>query len=40
MFDGLRYMSFSDVTSNVVKLLPFEGQDDCGDNSEIRESSE
>ena len=38
MFDGLRYMSFFDVTSNAVKLLSVEVQDDHGDYSEIRDS--
>ena len=40
MFDGLRHMTFFDVTSNAVKLLSVEVQDDCGDYSEMRDSSE
>ena len=40
MFDGLRYMSFSDVTSNAWKLLSVEVQDDYGDDSEIGDPSE
>ena len=39
-FDGLRYTSFFDVTSNAWKLLSFEMQDDYGDYNEIRDSSE
>ena len=40
MFDGLRYMSFFDCTSNAWKLLSVEVQDDYGDYSGIRDSSE
>ena len=39
-FDGLRLMGFFDVTSNAWKLLLVEVQDDYGDYSEIRDSSE
>ena len=40
MFDGLRYMSFCDVTSKAGKHLSLEVQNVCGDYSEIRDSSE
>ena len=39
-FDGLRYMSFFDVTSNAWKLSSVEVQDDHGDYNDIRDSSE
>ena len=38
-FDGLRYTSFFDVTSNAWKLLSVEMLDDYGDYNEIRDSS-
>ena len=40
MFNGLRYMSFFDVTSNASKPLSVEVQDDFGNYHDIRDSSE
>ena len=39
-FDGLRYKSLFDVTSNAWKLLSVEVQDDDGDYHVIRDPSE